>query len=150
MRACRRRRRDERGSVLVLGLGLVVVTMLAVGMVVDASRLFLARRSLAGRADGAALRGAHDLDLVTLYTSGATAALPLSAARVRTDVADYVAAQAAANGLRGVRVATVDVAAGTVAVTLTMTERVPLVGTVLGHPEGEQVIATASARSAIG
>jgi len=147
--------RDDQGSVLVLGLGFVVVTMLAVGLVVDASRLFLARRSLASLADGAALRGAHDLDLAALYrsggsgTSGAPSALPLSAARVRSDVAHYVVDQSAVNGLRGVRVIAVTVVAGTVEVTLAMTESVPLLGTILGHPEGELVTATARARTEI-
>ena len=153
--------RDDQGSVLVLGLGFVVVTMLAVGLVVDASRLFLARRSLASLADGAALRGAHDLDLAALYrsgapggsgtsgTSGAPRALPLSAARVRSDVAHYVVDQSAVNGLRGVRVTGVTVVAGTVEVSLAMTESVPLLGTILGHPEGELVTATARARTEI-
>jgi len=142
--------RAEEGSVLVLGLSLVVLAMLAVGLVVDASRLFLARQSLTSVADGAALSGAHDVDLAALYTTGPAGSLPLSATRVRSDVADYVAAQCAANGLHGVHVVSVDVRAGTVTVTVAMTESVPLLGTVLGHPAGELVTATASARSPIG
>ena len=145
----RRRPRGDRGSVLILGLGLVVLAMLAVGLVVDASRLFLARRAVASLADGAALRGAHDLDLATLYRSGAADVLPLSARRVEADVAGYVSAQAAANGLRGVRVVSVRVRDRTVEVTLSTIEQVPLLGTFLGAPGGEPVTATASARTAV-
>ncbi len=133
----------------MLGLGLVVLAVLAVGLTADASRLFLARRAVAGLADGAALRGAHDLDRATLYSTGAADVLPLSAGRVETDVAEYVAVQAAANGLHGVRVVRVRVRDGTVEVTLAMAEQVPLLGTILGHPDGEVVTATARARSAV-
>ncbi len=149
MTAAQRRAGDDRGSVLVLGLGLVVLAMVAVGLAVDASRLFLARRSLASLADGAALRGAHDLDLAALYASGAADVLPLSAGRVERDVAAYVTRRAAANGLAGVRVVSVLVRDGTVEVELAMTEQVPLLGTVLGRPDGESVTATASARTAV-
>jgi uncharacterized membrane protein len=141
--------RGDQGSVLVLGLGVVVLAMLAVGLAVDASRLFLARRAVAALADGAALRGAHDLDLAALYGSGAADVLPLSARRVEADVAAYVAAQAAANDLRAVRVVSVLVRDGTVEVTLAMTEQVPLLATFLGRPDGELVTAAAGARSAV-
>ena len=143
------RGRDDRGSVLILGVGLVAVAMVAIGAGVDASRLFLARRALTSLADGAALRGAHDLDMATLYGSGATDLLPLSVGQVRADVTAYVAAQSAANGLRGVHVTGVSVRAGTVRVELAMTEPVPLLGALLGSPQGELVTATAAARTAV-
>ena len=88
--------------------------MVVLGRGRNASRLFLARRSVASLADGAALRGAHDLDLTTLYASGAADTLPLSARQVQRDVAAYVSAQSAANGLQGVRVDTVLVRDGRV------------------------------------
>jgi len=144
----RRHARDE-GSVLVLGLGLVVLAMLVVGAGVDASRLFLARRALASLADGAALRGAHDLDAPVLYSSGARDVLPLSASRVRADVMAYVAAQAAANDLRRVRVTSVRVRDGTVEVDLAMAEPVPILGALLGSSDGELVTASSDARTAV-
>jgi Flp pilus assembly protein TadG len=142
-------RHGDEGSVLVLGIGLVVVLMLLVGAGVDASRLFLVRRSLADLADGAALRAAEDLDEATLYRSGASDVLPLATNRVRTDVTSYVAAEAAANGMHGVRVAAVSVRDGIVRVGLAMTETVPVLGTLVGSPDGELVTATAVARSAV-
>jgi uncharacterized membrane protein len=149
MRAVARPPAADRGSVLVLGIGLVALTMLVVGAGVDASRLFLARRALASLADGAALRGAHDLDTAALYASGATDVLPLSTTRVRADVVEYVAGQAAANGVSGVRVVSLRVVDGTVSVGLSRVETVPVLGTLLGTPGGEVVSADASARSAV-
>ena len=143
-----RRSRDE-GSVLILGIGLVVVLLLAVGAGTDAARLFLARRSLSSVADGAALRGAHDLDQATLYRTGAGDVLPLSERRVRDDVVAYVAAETSANGVRGVRVTGVTVRDGDVRVDLAMTEASPVLGTLLGSPGGVLVTATATARTAV-
>jgi hypothetical protein len=144
----RRRGRGDEGSVLVLGLGLVLLAMLAVGVVVDASRLFLARCALESLADGAALYASHDVDLAALYAHGAAGGLPLSVDRVRADVTRYVAVNARANGLRDVQVVDVHVDAGVVTLALRLTEPVPLLGTVLGRPDGE-VTASASASTAI-
>ena len=46
----------ERGSVLLLALGLVVVCLIAVAVVIDASTVFLARRSLQSAASTRGLR----------------------------------------------------------------------------------------------
>ena len=141
--------RSDEGSVLVLGLGLAVLGLLLVGGVVDASRLFLARAALASLADGAALRGADDVDVAALYGGGGRGGvLPLSAQRVRADVTAYVAATATANGMRGVRVDAVTARAGVVTVQLSMDETVPLLGPLVGAPDGVLVTAQASARTA--
>jgi hypothetical protein len=144
----RRRGRGDEGSVLVLGLGLVLLALLAVGVVVDASRLFLSRCALESLADGAALHASHDLDLAALYAHGTAGGLPLSVDRVRADVTRYVGVTARADGLRDVQVLDVRVDAGVVTLTLRVTEPVPLLGAVIGRPDGE-VTASASARSAI-
>ncbi len=140
-------RSREEGSVLLFGLGMAVLAMLVVGAVVDASRLFLTRAAVASLADGAALRGAHDLDLAALYDGGASGVLPLSAERVRVDVAAYIAAASAANGMH-VHVDVVGVRDGVVAVRLSATESVPVLGTLLGT--GSVVItAGATARTSV-
>ena len=54
----RSRSRDE-GSILVLSLGFIVICILALAVVVDASTVFLARRALQAQADSAALAGAR-------------------------------------------------------------------------------------------
>ena len=131
---------------LVLGLGLVLVALVAAGVVVDASRLFLAQRALASIADGAALRAAHDLNLAALYASQPAGALPLSQRTVQADVAAYAQAQADANDAGQVRVVTARVdAAGTVTVTLELDEHVPLMAAVLGRTSAVTVSATATA-----
>ena len=59
--------RQDEGSILVLSLGFIVVCILAVAVVVDASAMFLERRSLQARADSAALAGAQAVDLTDYY-----------------------------------------------------------------------------------
>lgn len=56
---------------MVLVLGLLIVCVLAVGVVVDASAVFLKRREVQAVADAAALAGAQAIDLDAYYASGA-------------------------------------------------------------------------------
>ena len=81
-------KRDERGTVLLLTLGLGLVLVLLTVVVVDVSAAFLARRSLASAADGAALHAAQDVDLDAYY-AGDGDVLPL--ADPRDVVEAYVA-----------------------------------------------------------
>ena len=62
---------DDRGSVLIIGIGLVVVCLLGFAIVADASSAYLQRRALMSSADGAALAGAQDIDLDSYYVRGA-------------------------------------------------------------------------------
>ena len=78
--------RDERGSVLVLGAGLVVVCILAITMLVDASTALLQRQRLRAFADGAALAGAQAIDVSAYYAEGASSSTRLDRTRVE-DVA---------------------------------------------------------------
>lgn len=73
------RRRDrerpgdaERGSVLLLGIGLIAVCLMAVVVTVDASAAFVQRRELMAVADAAALAGAQAIDFEEYYRTGAT------------------------------------------------------------------------------
>jgi hypothetical protein len=84
-----RRHRDD-GSMLILMIGLVVLSLLLVAVVVDASALFLARMHLISAADGAALAGAQSVDQRALYTGPATGQLPLDPAGVRDAVDHYL------------------------------------------------------------
>lgn len=80
-----RRRRDE-GSILILSLGFIVICILALAVVVDASSVFLARRSLQAQADAAALAGAQAIDLDAYYSSGASPRIRLDPRRIRSAV----------------------------------------------------------------
>jgi uncharacterized membrane protein len=86
-----RRASDDRGSVLVLGAGLVAACLLAFVVLVDASAAFLQRRQLLAVADAAALAAAQSIDLPAYYAEGATAETRLDIAglprRVRAHVA---------------------------------------------------------------
>jgi Flp pilus assembly protein TadG len=84
------RLRGDEGSILVLTLGYAVLLMALVLVVVDASAVFLARRSLAGACDGASLSAAQSVDTDEVYRSGAAGStLPL--ANVQLAVGRYQA-----------------------------------------------------------
>lgn len=84
-----RRPRDE-GSILVLSLGFIVVCILALAVVVDASSVFLARRALQAQADSAALAGAQAIDLEAYYAAGASARIRLDPRGIRSAVERHV------------------------------------------------------------
>lgn len=83
---------DDEGSVLLLGVGLVVVCLLALVMVVDATSAYLQRRSLISLADGAALAGAQAIDLEHYYAHGATTGTRLTGAGVVAAARAHLAA----------------------------------------------------------
>ena len=83
------RRRDE-GSILVLSLGFIIICIIALAVVVDASTVFLARRALQSQADGAALAGAQAIDLDAYYSEGASERIRLDEASVRAAVDRHV------------------------------------------------------------
>ena len=84
-----RRSRDD-GSILVLTLGFIVICILALAVVVDASSVFLARRALQSQADAAALAGAQAIDLGVYYAEGAAARIRLDPAGIRAAVERHV------------------------------------------------------------
>jgi uncharacterized membrane protein len=77
----------EDGSIMLLTLGCVAIALILVIVVVDASAVFLARRSLASDADGASLAAAQSVSSQTVYANGAGAQLPLDA--VQDAIARY-------------------------------------------------------------
>lgn len=85
-----RPRQHDEGSILVLSLGFIVMCILALAVVVDASTVFMARRALQSQADGAALAGAQAIDLATYYAEGASARIRLDGAGVRAAVERHV------------------------------------------------------------
>ncbi len=77
---------NERGSVLLLGLGFIFVIVLAVSVATDAAIAFVQRSTLQARADAAVLAGVQAIDLGSYYAHGATSATTLvpGSARERT------------------------------------------------------------------
>lgn len=86
-----RRPQGEQGTVLVLVLGFTAVLVLLVGVVVDVSSVVLAKRAVAGAADGAAVSAAQALDVQALYAGGLGEHVPLDLAEARGRVAAYEA-----------------------------------------------------------
>jgi hypothetical protein len=95
-----KRLRDERGSVLILGIGAVAVCLLALVVLVDASAAFLQRRTLVSLADAAALAGAQGIDLADYYANGASPATRLDPAVVPIRVRTFLAESTPVEGLR--------------------------------------------------
>jgi len=149
-RSAREARHGDDGAVLVLGIGLVAVALVLVGGVVDASRLFLTRQTVAAVADGAALRAAQDVDLAALYATGSRSGVRLAEPDATRDVTAYVARRARASDLPSLRVQAVRVRGSTVEVTLVAVVRVPFSSALLGCSDAVRVTATAAAELAVG
>ncbi len=112
----------ERGSIMVLTLGFIVICVLAVAVVVDASSVFLQRRSLQAAVDSAALAGAQAIDLDDYYARGAAQGIRLDPVAVNTAVRDYLART------EGVRFESVRIEAGEVVVRARSRVRPPFSG----------------------
>ena len=139
-------RSQDDGQLLLLILVYALIAAVLVGIVVDTSRAFLHRRSLAAAADAAASSGANAIDVEEFYArAGAGERLPLDAAHVETAVQTYVTDA----GLTG-RFEALTAASSTdgETVTVTLTARVSLPFDVLSlAPGGAPVEVTASARA---
>jgi uncharacterized membrane protein len=141
----RRIRLDDRGSVLPLIIGSVVVMTMLVTVVTDVSVLWLSRRSLQATVDGAALAGAQAIDLRTLYVEGAAGDLALDPRAARTAVRTYVRALPASQLPAGFRIASVTATTTTVTVQAQATARLPFLSFLTGR--GVPVVADATARN---
>lgn len=79
-------RRDEKGSVAVLVLGLTLVCFAVSGLALDGTKVFLMRRALQDSADAAAVSGANEIDVGAYYRSGG------AVVRLQSDEAERAAA----------------------------------------------------------
>ena len=138
--------RGDRGSVLPLVIGAVVVVLTLVTVVTDVSVLWLQRRSLQATVDGAALAGAQAVDLDAVYAGGAHGDLLLDPRAARTAVRGYV--RAVPTSLRSLGVASVVVTGTTVTVRATALASPPFLAFLTGR--GVTVVAEASAVTTAG
>ena len=139
-------RGDDSGSVLILLLGLTLLCLALVLLVTDASRVYLAKRSLAAQADAAALAGVQDVDLDAYYgATGADAPLPLDPDAARDAVVAHLQSLADTGSLQG-EVVAVDADAVGVTVTLRAVVDLPF-GAAYGAGDGVTVEATARAEA---
>jgi len=138
------RLRSDHGQITVLIIGFVMIVVLAVGVVANASKVFVYRRSLASWADGAAVAAAQSVAEDVLYSGPEVDELPISGADARRAVDEYVARHGLRGRFDGLRV---DVGIDPVASTVTVefSVRVPLVlgGDAAGIPLSAAATATA-------
>lgn len=76
------RLRDDEGSALVLGIGLVAVCLLALTLCIDGAVALVQRQALLSAADAAAIAGAQGIDIDEYYAHGASSATRLDPQQV--------------------------------------------------------------------
>ena len=135
---------DERGSTLLLGIGLAVVCLLTVAVVTDTTAAFLQRRSLMAVADSAALAGAQAMDLDAYYRQGARAGTSLDAARVVSAVQRHLGRFAVSEP--DLAVVGIRTDGENVWVRLARPLSLPFLGSVLGEGRADEVRVEAVAR----
>jgi Putative Flp pilus-assembly TadE/G-like len=120
------RRRSEDGQITLLIIGFVMIVVLAVGVVANASKAFVYRRSLASWADGAAIAAAQSVAEDVLYSGPVVDELPIAGSEARWVVDEYVVRNGLGRRFDELRVAVaVNPAAHTVTVEFAV--RVPFV-----------------------
>ena len=148
-----RRGRDD-GQITLMIIGFVMIIVLAVGVVANASKAFVYRRSLASWADGAAIAAAQSVAEDVVYAGETVEVLPISAADARRVVDEYVTRNGLADRFDDLSVAVgVDPTSGALivedpdaaTVTVEFGVRVPLVlsGDAAGIPVSAAATATA-------
>lgn len=130
MRSAVARRHRDRGSVSILILGFLVVCLLAVIAVVDASAAFLQHRALRATADAAALAAAREIDLSTYYNAGASG-VRLDPVAARAAISSYLRQVSRSTGGR-VRLESVRIEDRQVSVSIADVLRLPISGLVTG------------------
>lgn len=146
--------REDRGSVLLLGMGLAVLVFALVAGLADLAVLRLARHELNAQADAAALAGAQAIDVDALVNSGylergPAELVPLDATAAVTAVRTHIAAMNRPDVVVVALVASKD----TVAVTLSVPVRPPFAGALtrlLGGSSVVMVRASAAAQTRVG
>jgi uncharacterized membrane protein len=84
------RRSHDDGQITLMIIGFVMIVVLLVGVIANASKAFVYRRSLASWADGAAVAAAQNVAEEVVYAGPALEDLPISADGARGAVAGYV------------------------------------------------------------
>ncbi|MGH8776459.1 MAG: pilus assembly protein TadG-related protein [Jiangellaceae bacterium] len=136
------RPRDEGGQITLLIIGFVLIAVLAVAVVANASKAFVYRRSLASWADGAAVTAAQSVAEEAIYAGPRVDELPLSGDAVEVAVADYVARNGLPDRFEDFA-ASVDVGDDGATVTVELSARVSFV--LGGDDGGISIIADATA-----
>lgn len=116
---------NERGSVLMLIIGLVPVLFMLLAIATDTAVLFTYRRSLAAEADSAAIAGAQSADLAALYSGKALSTLPLDCPAARRLIEERFERKSANFRAETARVKDIKCDGTSVSVTLRSTAHLP-------------------------
>ncbi len=116
---------SDDGSVLTLGIGLIIACLMFVTVVSDISTLWIARSTINRIADGAALAAVQSVDSDAIYRKGVTAGLTLNSASATSRAHKYVAAHGASQTAANVRVTSVRVVGNSVTITIVAEPRLP-------------------------
>ena len=155
VRRARRTADGDHGQLILLIIGFMLITALLVTVVVNASKLFLMRRSLAALADGAAVAAANGIDERAVYTNGlAGGSVPLSEGQAEALVRDYLESYfretGAARRFPGLQLVDVTTSGGVATVTLRVRMGLPFVNEVSDdYDDGVSIRAVASARLSV-
>ena len=101
------RLRNDRGSVLLLGLGFVGVTLVALSVAVDASLAFVQRSVVQARADAAVLAGVQAIDFAAYYAHGATSGTTLVPDHARTSTLQHLQQANQRSAIEGLEIVSV-------------------------------------------
>jgi uncharacterized membrane protein len=87
--------KNEEGSIMLLGIGMIGVCLLALAVITDSASAFIQQRELQSIADSIALAGAQGIDIEQYYRSGAGQATRLNSAQVQDIARTHAAAMTA-------------------------------------------------------
>ena len=138
---------DERGSVIPLIIGYLLVVSVLLLVVIDATILFLRSRALGTTADGAALAAAQSINEAELYGGNRHIVrdLPLLEETARAAVVEYLIANDVDGRFHALQDPVVSVEGDVVSVGLTARAKLPFVNLFPEHADGVEVGQTASA-----
>ena len=117
--------KDDKGSILVLGVGLSVICLALITTLVNVTTVWIARNTLDSVADGAALAAVQAIDTQSVYTKGLDSALRLNGAQARAKAQAYISKANTQGDVRKVRMTSIQVSAQSVAITLTSDIQLP-------------------------
>lgn len=143
-----RSRTGDRGSTVILGLGLVVLCVLAVAVAVDVGAAHLQRRNLLALADSAALAGAQAIDLDAYYEHGASATTALDPALVPGLVRSHLVSAGVRQSVEDLTIDRVASDADEVVVRLSAPLALPFWPSLAESVLGDRVVVEARARLA--
>lgn len=108
--------RAERGSMIPLALGFLIITTTLLTVVTDVGSMWLARRSLQAAVDGAALAGSREVDLAAIYSGRSRGPLLLDAPAAASAVRRFLAQDPSSHGFRSLHLTQVRVTGSTISV----------------------------------